>query len=434
MKNKRFYFFCALAFLLSTAALSGIAQSQSIDTALAHQYFQEAASICKRDGGKLWGVSLCLPMIFADHHTRMVVANQSDREGNLTKEGEVFVGKLPERINIANTAVEWAGVRWTMVVWPLPENKYHRASLMLHESWHRIQNDLGFAGSGPANDHLDLLEGRFLLQLEWRALAKALTHRGAERKQAIRDALIFRACRRSLFPNADVQERALEMHEGLAEYTGFRLSQHPDLDQYAADNLARGERRKSFVRSFAYVSGPAYGILLDGTGEDWRKGLKPTYDFGAMLQNALSIKLPEDIKQEAARASHSYDGDALRNRETERDNNRKRAIAEYRARLVDGPVLAIPLRKMRMQFDPNNLQPFDSLGTVYPNIRIVDEWGILTVSKGALISPTFTQVTVSAPSDPAQPLEGDGWTLKLNAGWTISSGERKGDYVLKENK
>jgi hypothetical protein len=433
MNYKQVCTFGSLVFLMS-AALAGFAQSQSIDTSLAHRYFQEADAICKRDGGKLWGVSLCLPMMFADHRTRMVVANQSDREGNLTPEGEVFVGKLADRINIANTAVEWAGVRWTMVLWPLPENKYDRAALMLHESWHRIQSDLGLAGSGPANDHLDSLEGRLLLQLEWRALRKALTSQGAERKQAIRDALIFRNYRRSLFPNANAQENALEMHEGLAEYTGFKLSQHPDLDQYAADNLASGEKRKSFVRSFAYVSGPAYGILLDGEGKNWRRGLKPADDFGAMLQNALSIKLPDDIKQAVAKASQSYDGDALRNRETERDLGRKRAIAEYRSRLIDGPVLAIPLRNMRMEFDPNNLQPLDSLGTVYPNIRIVDEWGILTVSKGALINSTFTQVTVSAPADPARPTEGDGWTLTLNPGWTISIGERKGDYTLKESK
>ena len=436
MENKQVYFFAGLALLTITAfSVFVTAQSQPIDTALAHRYFQEADALCKRDDGKLWGISLCWPMIFADHRTRTVVASQSDREGNLTREGNVFIGKLPDTINIANTAVEWAGVKWTMVVWPLPENKYDRASLMLHELWHRVQNDIGFPGSGPSNNHLDSLEGRIWMQMEWRALREALMHRGAERQKAIRDALIFRAYRRSLFPKSDSEESALEMHEGLAEYTGFKLSQSPDLDQYAADNLKSGERRKSFVRSFAYVSGPAYGILLDGTGKQWRKGLRPMDDLGVLLQKSLSIKLPENIKQEAARASVNYDGGALIASETERDNNRRRAIALYRAKLVDGPVLAISLRNMRMQFDPNNLQPFDSLGTVYPDIRIVDDWGILTASKGALMNPTFTRVTVSAPDNTgAQPLQGDGWTLKLNPGWTLSNGERKGDYVLKESK
>ena len=63
-------------------------------------------------------------------------------------------------------------------------------------------------------------------------------------------------------------------------------------------------------------------------------------------------------------------------------------------KLVDGPVLAIPLQQMNMQFNPGNLVPLDGLGTVYPDIRIVDVWGILTVSKGgALITRPFQQFT-----------------------------------------
>jgi hypothetical protein len=87
---------------------------------------------------------------------------------------------------------------------------------------------------------------------------------------------------------------------------------------------------------------------------------------------------------------------------------------------------------MRMQFNPGNLVPFDSLGTVYPDIRVVDVWGILTVSKGALMNSTFSKIYVSAPSDLSMsPIQGDGWTLELNSGWTIAPGSRPGDYVVK---
>ena len=55
---------------------------------------------------------------------------------------------------------------------------------------------------------------------------------------------------------------------------------------------------------------------------------------------------------------------------------------------------------MSMQFDPGNLVPMDSLGTVYPNIRIVDDWGILTVSSGgALLSADFSQIALSQPKN-----------------------------------
>lgn len=259
-----------ISFCLIACEAASRAQTSSIDTALAHQYFDEAEQICRADSGKLWGVSLCAPMLFVDRKTRLIVANKSDAENRLTKEGNVFTGRLPERVNIANTATDWSGTRWAMIVWPLPENEFERRSLLAHESWHRIQDTLKLPGSMPANSHLDSMQGRLWLQLEWRALAAALTTKGEQRQAAAKNALTFRAHRRMLFPQADAEERALEMNEGLAEYTGVKLSGRPNLAQYAASQLKEAEGKETFVRSFAYASGTAYGILLDEAGAAWR--------------------------------------------------------------------------------------------------------------------------------------------------------------------
>ncbi|HET9529626.1 MAG TPA: hypothetical protein VFQ92_04695, partial [Blastocatellia bacterium] len=198
------------------------AQEHAIDLSLAEQYFEEARDICRKDNGRLWGVSLDGPLLFADRRTRSIVANQSDREGRLTRKGNVFVGKLPETENIANTATRWAGVEWTMIAWPLPENRQSRARLMAHELFHRVQDEIGLPGANPANEHLDTLEGRLLLRLEWRALRQALAASADERRRAVEDALVFRALRREQFGSAET-ERGLEMNEGLAEYTGVSL-------------------------------------------------------------------------------------------------------------------------------------------------------------------------------------------------------------------
>lgn len=437
MKNLNLFVVLALLAILASFQSRTLAQNSLIDTALASQYFQEAQALCNRDNGKLWGVSLCGPMLFVDRKTRTVVANQADKEGILRKNGNVFVGQLPAKVNIANTATEWAGVKWTMVIFPLPEDKIRRANLMAHELWHRVQNDIGFPGSGAPNNHLDTRDGRVWLQLEWRALAAALTNRGKQRRQAIADALLFRAYRRTIFPNAANEEREMEMHEGLAEYTGVTLSGSPNLNQYVVDtDLKEASQKQTFVRSFAYASSPAYGVLLDETKAKWRKNLKKDDDLGSLLQKKLSIELPRNIKQTAELRAKHYDGEKLQAFETGRENNRQKVLAEYRAKLVDGSVLAIPLQKMNMQFNPGNLLPLDSLGTVYPDIRIVDVWGILTVSRGgALMNPTFSKIYVSAPSNlSASPIQGDGWTLELNAGWTITNGERKGDYIVKKSE
>jgi len=416
----------ALSGALLSQATRLLAQSSSVDTTIEHQYFQEAQALRSRDNGRLWGVSLCGRMLLVDPKTRTMLANQADKEGILTKERDVFVGKLPEKVNIANTALEWAGVKWTMISLPLPENRYDRANLMAHELWHRIQNDIGFPASGAPNNHLDSRDGRLWLQLEWRALAAALSH-VKERRQAIADALLFRAYRRAIFPHAALEERQMEMHEGLAEYTGIRLSGSLNLNQYVVDNnLKPAAQKQTFVRSFAYATGPAYAILLDATGEDWRKNLKSEDDIATLLQRRMAIEPSQNLKQEAEARAKDYDGDSLQASETERESTRQNLLAEYRARLVDGPVLAIRLQKMKMQFNPGNLVPLEPLGTVYPDIRVVDEWGILTVSKGALMNPTFSRIYVPVPSGlSASPIKGDGWNLELNQGWTVETGERK---------
>src|ERR1041384_4843095 len=169
-------FICLLLIIsLFAPVRSTTAQAQAADLALAQQYFQEAQGICTRDAGQLWGVSLCGPMLLVDPATRTVFANQADANGALTKQGAVFTGHWPEDQNIANTAVGWAGAKWTMIRWPLPTNEMERKRLMMHELFHRVQDEINLPAANPSNDHLDTRDGRVWLQLEWRALRAALT-------------------------------------------------------------------------------------------------------------------------------------------------------------------------------------------------------------------------------------------------------------------
>jgi hypothetical protein len=185
------------------------------------------------------------------------------------------------------------------------------------------------------------------------------------------------------------------------------------------------------MRSFAYTSGPAEGILLDLAGAEWRRGLTPKEDLGALLAKAYHLVLAPNLKEQAEARSKDYGGDALRAVETARDEARKKVLAQYRALLVEGPVLVIPLRKMNVQFDPNNLVSFGDLGTVYPTLQLTDEWGILTVSGGAVMAPDWSRVTVAAPHQATPPsLSGPGWTLELKPGWRLVPGPRPSDLTL----
>ncbi|MFL6584443.1 MAG: hypothetical protein ACJ8KU_07985 [Chthoniobacterales bacterium] len=397
-------------------------------------YVQEAAAICHQDDGALWGTSLCGPLLLINPGTREVFANQHDSEHQLREEGGVYLGKLPANVNVANTAVAWAGVKWTMIMLPLPEEKHRRAALMAHEMWHRIQEPLGLPQSGAKNDHLDTRAGRFWLQLEWRALAAALSRTGTAEQEAITDAVTFRARRQQIFPEAAAEERSMEMNEGLAEYTGVRLSGSADLRRYVIDvELKDAPAKPTFVRSFAYATGPAYGVLLDESAPGWPTRVRRTDNLTELLAKARGIALPADLVATADKRAEAYAGAALAESEANRERDRAETEKIYRARLVDGPVLVIPLQKMNMQFNPGNLIPLPGHGTVYPQIRIIDAWGVLDVTNnGALLASDFSRVVVAAPAgiSAGENVEGDGWKLHLNAGWTLRQREGESNYAI----
>ena len=124
-----------------TALLFLALAASSIDASLAARYFQEAKWVSDDDHGALWGRPLYGPMMFVDPETREAVANQNPPFSGFKPQGGVFAGTFPTSIGIANTAYTLDNVRWTVVMWPLPENRAERATLMMHELFHRILDD-----------------------------------------------------------------------------------------------------------------------------------------------------------------------------------------------------------------------------------------------------------------------------------------------------
>jgi hypothetical protein len=179
---------------------------------------EEQSRIIAGRSQTLWGVSLCGPMMFVDPRTRSIVANQPDANGVLTLQNGVYIRVLPKSQNLANTATEWSGTHWTQMIWPLPEDQSERDTLMMHELFHRIQDQLKIPlGHGGDNAQLGTPDGRYYLQLEYRALARALNaDTDDERRAAVTDSLVFREERYRLFPHAAAEEKALELNEGLA--------------------------------------------------------------------------------------------------------------------------------------------------------------------------------------------------------------------------
>ncbi|ABF41540.1 hypothetical protein Acid345_2539 [Candidatus Koribacter versatilis Ellin345] len=413
-----------LAFILLTTA--AFAQPP-IDTARAKAAFDQARQLCTADNGKLWGHTLCGPMLFADRATFYAVGNQADASGRLHSESGVFVGTIPKQLNIANTATSWDSVIWSEVVWPLPDDARTRGILLIHESFHRLQVQQKLLMKNPGNDHLDTLRGRYLFRLELRAYHAALSAEGKTRSDAIREALTFRAARAKEFPGSAQNERDLETNEGLAEYTGYKVGGGDPKEP-----LESGDKRPSFVRSSAYITGPAMGFLLDAVVPDWHAKALANEPTDALLAKAVEFREPADLDAAVTVFAMHYGGEELLAQEKARDEETKRRQAEFRAKLVDGPVLRIPLEKMNISFDPNKLFPLDDLGTVYPEMRVTDNWGVLEVANGmALMSKNWDAVTVPAMNKvDGSSLQGPGYTLTLNKGYEVRVGPRKGELMV----
>ena len=168
------------------------------------EYFKEAKKLSDKDGGKLWGKSLYGPMIFIKVPESILIANEADPEGYLKPQGELYVGKFPKNIGVANTAQKWNGKVWTTVIW-FRFSPTSRTTLFMHELFHRIQPTFELAGN--TNQHLDEKEARVLIRLEWNALLAAYlkSQNPQTRKTAIEDicaALVFKARRHQLYTDS----------------------------------------------------------------------------------------------------------------------------------------------------------------------------------------------------------------------------------------
>lgn len=404
---------CLLAGVVSPA----LAQ---VDQQRAQEYFKEARALCERDGGRLWGVSICGPMVIFDARTQTIATSQPAPEG-----------PRPRLLGFANAPMPWGGATWGAYMWDDVANatSRHRMEIILHELFHGVQPRLGVMVPALATEHLDAGDGRYWLRLEWRALARALRESGEQRNLAVRDALAFRQARRTLYPASVDDERGQEITEGLAAYTGTVLAAPSAADAItrALELLDGAEAGESFVRTFAYTSGPAYGLLLDAASPGWTRRVRGTDDIGTLVMRALAVQPATDATASAAR----YGGADIRAAEQQRERQREERLTELRRRFVDGPVLVITGGGSGAS-DSRGAVVIPGVGTVYFHaFRASGAWGTLEAENGVLVASDGRSRRVPAPvrRDDGT-FAGDGWTFKAAPGWVVREGARRGDYEV----
>jgi hypothetical protein len=402
------------------------AGAQAVGSALAVTALTRFAAACDAEGRALWGRPLCGPVVLVHAPSRAAISNAPDPDGDFQRRGDFWFGELPAALPTANTSVHWGDAAWAMVLLPLPRDEFAYLSLIAHEAFHRIQPDLGLGARDAQNPHLDEQEARVWFRLELRALAAALRSPSGGTAE-IRDALAFRARRHRIFPGADTLEAQLERHEGLAEYTGIVFAQRATAAglEPVLQLLHDFERRRSFVRSLGYGTGPALGLLLDRHAPGWRAhaARRPLHELlaeavgftGRAIDAAVGAVIDADVRALA------YGYPELRAEEAARAAEATARLADIRQRVMDGPVLLLAQADLRASFNPGELVPVADAGTYYPTGTFQAAWGTLVVTRGgALLSPDWQRLRVplhgARRTGPI--VEGDGWRLELADGWT----------------
>ncbi|MET0888924.1 MAG: hypothetical protein ABWY09_02190 [Stenotrophomonas maltophilia] len=367
---------------------------------------------------KLWGVPLDAPVVVHDR------ASGTNWQRNSVTGATVPVALRKDQPP-ANTCTLINDVPSVLLLLPLPADPDGLATLLWHEQWHCVQAALGLPAAEGDTAHLDSEAGRTALRLEMRALAQAVAEADdRQARQHAAAALGFRALRSGSPPSSKralAEEANVERNEGLAEYTGrvvAAAASGANAAPAVVEALAKADASQSFVRSAAYATGPAYGMLLDRWLPSWRSGLSTTSDLPGLLAETLDAPLDAT---DIALVGDTYGMNAVRTEERERAKARERRSAEYRQRFLGNDAVRLSLRTPSVSFDPRALFPLDDAGTVYTPLTVRDEWGELTAESGALLSKDWALLSVSG--DPvegeASRWTGPGWTLELSEGWRL---------------
>lgn len=401
-------------------------------------YFKEVKAATKK-AEKLWDKDLYGPILMVNPVTREVYANYPDTAGVLKKDGEIYKGILPSNIIISNYSINWNGRDWAMVAYApilISINIHDIIGLFGHELFHRAQPSLHFPRSNdPNNAHLDKKDGRIYLRLELTALIKAAQATSyREMKTHLTNALTFRKYRYILYPGADTTENALELNEGVTEYTGYVISgRNKSLAiLHFEEQTNKFIQNPTYVRTFAYNTIPVYGFLLRRTTKYWNKQIDAKTNLADYFIKEFHISLPNDIKNTVLEIAEQYNGKIIFDEESAKEEKTKKLILEYKNKFIEQPHFEIGFKKKNVLFNPSNLMPIEDKGTLYPTMQAIDVWGTLIVKNGALMSPDQDyKVTITVPLKiEGNELSGDGWTLKLNDGYIVIKDEKSGNYKL----
>lgn len=397
-------------------------------------YFEKVENICDSDDGELWGLNLYGPLMLVDVDTRRIFANMPDSSGLLKQKDGIYTGIYPGDQVISNFAVTFGNTLFAMAPLPEEEDNYRITARCLHGLFHCMQIKKGIDNQDYNPAHMNEPDARLWLKMEWKALEKAIKTESTIREQAIRDALIFRNTRREIYPSYTEDENLFENYEGLATFTYMLLASESH-ERYTKSLLEYLHRiyNFSFTHSYGFVHGALYAYLLHDYGFDFSTIDIPGIDLGERLGTMIDITLPEVSRDVAGSLAVNYDIEMVRREEAERIERIREGLHRRTSSFTDKPVIYLTLESPSFIFEPEDIEPVDSLGVIYKKLKVTDNWGKLNVSEGGcLVSPNLRYIRVPARSVriDRNHITGDGWHIYLSENWRMD--EMDNNYYIRK--
>ena len=134
------------------------------------------------------------------------------------------------------------------------------------------------------------------------------------------------------------------------------------------ENIDRVYSMQSYSRSYGFIHGALYASLMYDKGFDFHTIQTDNFDLGRAVQELYNIELPAVCRDVAGSLALSYDIDAINKEEEKRLSVIHETLHKLTSNFTEKPVVFLELESPYFDFEPENIHPLDSLGTLSPPI------------------------------------------------------------------
>lgn len=406
---KKIGLICSFFMIINLLACQNSMMPSDKQIKMAEVYFSKLRDLLSHDSADLWGVDLYGPTMFVLPDNRMIIANQQDKDSLLIKRGKVFYGFLPEEYNIANTALTFSNELWTCVSRMDFKTDMERNLLLVHESWHRIQNEIGIQAVMSNNIHLEEVDAAILMKLELLALNHVLLSDNINcDNKDLSNALRIRKIRQEKYKSHN--ENEYECHEGLAEYTALKVLannaiNHKIVNAIILNKIENALKNDTYTHSYAYVTGPAYGFILDEISSDWKNEVMSGVTMNEILLKNVNLDNTDEPSIFLEEITKYYDSEDFINKEYERLNLLKQEEQAMKDKFKDSQLLYIRNNGVNFTYNPNEkVIMFDGLGTIYKSMRLSGDFGTVETNDGIIVTSDWRYFILPYNEDTANNL------------------------------